>query len=189
MRPKAPSLAFALLVLAPGSPALAADTCTVKAVVGGKQAVMQHCAVAVYDEKGATLFFSESPIGAEEKAMFELNSYPQDTDPAGQPRSMMHFAFCPGGGQPEADAAAVRSVEMSMSHAGSPMLQRQWVFELPKDKELKIEKLDGTIAAGGRISGRFTGGKTSDLLKYSWEVDFDLAVPEKEAAAGAGCGS
>ena len=179
----------ATLLVVAGVPARAEDRCLVNAVIGGKSVVMKHCAAAVYDHTGLTLFFSETPIGAEEKAMFELNSYPQDTDPAGQPRSMMHFAFCPGGGQPEADAAAVRSVEMSMSHAGSPMLQRQWVFELPKDKELKIEKLDGTLAAGGRISGRFTGGKTSDLLKYSWEVDFDLAVPEKEAAAGAGCGS
>ena len=179
----------ATLLVVAGIPARAEDHCLVSAVIGGKSVVMKHCAAAVYDHTGLTLFFSETPIGAEEKAMFELNSYPQDTDPAGQPRSMMHLAFCPGGGKPQADAAAVRSVEMSMSHAGSPMLQRQWVFELPKDKELKIEKLDGTLAAGGRISGRFTGGKTSDLLKYSWEVDFDLAVPEKEAAAGAGCGS
>jgi len=189
MRPKAPSLAFALLVLAPGSPALAADTCTVKAVVGGKQAVMQHCAVAVYDEKGATLFFSESPIGAEEKAMFELNSYPKDVDPSGKPRTMMHAAFCPGGGKSVANPAAVKSVELSMSSASSPMLQRQWVFDLPKDaKELKIEKLAGTLAPRGRLSGRITGGKTSDGLKYSWEADFDLTIPAKQAAAGAGCG-
>ena len=183
------TVAVAALLVVSGLPARAEDRCLVKAVIGGKSVVMKHCAAAVYDHTGLTLFFSETPIGAEEKAMFELNSYPKDVDPGGAPRSMMHLAFCPGGGKPEASAAAVKSVEVSMSLAGSPMLQRQWVFALPKDKELKIEKLDGTLAAGGRISGRFTGGTTSDLLKYSWQVDFDLAVPEKEAAAGAGCSS
>jgi hypothetical protein len=83
----------------------------------------------------------------------------------------------------------VKSIELSMSSASSVMLQRQWVFDLPKDaKELKIEKLAGTLSPGGRLSGRITGGKTSDGLKYSWEADFDLEIPAKKAAAGAGCG-
>ncbi len=180
--------AVAAILVVASVTARAEDHCLVNAVIGGKAVVMRNCAAAVYDNTGLTLFFSESPIGAEEKAMFELNSYPKDTDPGGQPRSMMHLAFCPGGGKSEANAAAVRSVEISMSHAGSAMLQRQWVFELPKDKELKIEKLSGTLAAGGRIAGRITGGKISDLLKYSWEADFDLALPTRDAAAGPGCG-
>ena len=192
MRLGARSLAFALSVLAPGSLALAADTCAVKAVIGAKPAVMKSCAVAVYDEKGATLFFSETPIGAEERAMFELNSYPKDVDPSGKPRTMMYVAFCPGGGKSEANPAAVKSVELSVSSASSPMLQRQWVFDLPKDakeaKELTIETLAGTLAPGGRLSGRITGAKTSDGLRYSWDVAFDLEIPAKQAVAGAGCG-
>ena len=181
--------AVAVSLLVAGAPALAEDRGLVNAVIGGKSVVMKHCAAAVYDHTGLTLFFSESPIGAEEKAMFELNSYPKDVDPSGKPRTMMHAAFCPGGGKSEANPAAVKSVELSMSSASSPMLQRQWVFDLPKDaKELKIEKLAGTLAPGGRLSGRITGGKTSDGLKYSWEADFDLTIPAKQAAAGAGCG-
>ena len=170
-------------------PVLGADKCLVKAVIGGKAAEMKNCAVAVYDEKGATIFFSESPIGPEEREMFELNSYPKDMDPSDKPRTMMHAAFCPGGGKSEASAAAVKLVELSLASASSPMLQRQWVFELPKDAgELKIEKLAGRLTTGGRLSGRITGGKTSDGLKYSWVADFDLAIPGKQAAAGAGCG-
>jgi len=180
---------FAVAAALTAGPALAADTCLVKAVIGGKKAEMKNCALAVYDEKGATIFFSESPIGSEERQMFELNSYPKDTDPSGRPRTMMHVAFCPGGGKSEAKAAAVKSVELWMSSASSVMLGRQWVFELPKDGGvLKIEKLAGTLTPGGRLSGRITGGKTSDGLTYSWVATFDLAIPAKKAAAGIGCG-
>ena len=180
--------AFAVTLAATVGTARAEDHCLVNAVIGGKSVVMKNCAAAVYDDKGLTLFFSESPIGGDERATFEMNSYPSDTDPDGKPRSMMHFAFCPGGGKAQANAAAVKSVELSMSHAGSVMLQRQWVFELPKDAELKIEKLSGTLQPGGRITGRIAGEKTSDGLKYSWQADFDLALPATNAAAGPGCG-
>jgi hypothetical protein len=157
-----PLFLFTVAALLGMRPVSAADTCFVRAVIGGKAAELKNCALAVYDEKGATIFFSESPIGAEERAAFELNSYPKDTDPSG---------------------------ELSMSSASSGMLQRQWVFELPRDAgELKIEKLAGTLGPGGRLSGRISGGRTSDGLKYSWAADFDLAIPGKQAVAGAGCG-
>ena len=189
MTPSRRLLPVALAAVLAAGPALAVDTCLVKAVIGGKAAEMKSCAIAVYDEKGVTLFFSESPIGAEERQAFEWNSYAKTADPSGKPRTMMHVAFCPGGGKAEANPAAVKSIELSMSSASSVMLQRQWVFDLPKDaKELKIEKLAGTLSPGGRLSGRITGGKTSDGLKYSWVADFDLEIPAKKAAAGAGCG-
>lgn len=171
------------------APSLAADKCLVKAVIGGKAAELKHCAVAVYDEQGVTLFFSETPIGKEEQELFELNSYAKDRDPSGKPRTMMHVGFCPGGGKPGVNAGAVRSVELSMASASSPMLQRQWVFELPKDKDLKIAALAGTLAPGGRLSGRITGDKTSDGQKYTWDAEFDLPIPAKQAAAGVGCGN
>lgn len=185
-----PRLALAALAVAlAGAPAHAADKCLVKAVIGGKAAELKNCAVAVYDELGVTLFFSETPIGKEELELFEFNSYAKDRDPSGKPRTMMHIGFCPGGGKPGVNAGAVRSVELSMSSASSPMLQRQWVFELPKDRELKIAALAGTLTPGGRLSGRITGDKTSDGQKYSWDADFDLAIPAKKAAAGVGCGN
>ena len=61
--------------------------------------------------------------------------------------------------------------------------------ELPKDKDiLKIEKLTGSAVAGAKFSGRITGGKVSDGLKYSWETDFDFTLPAKFAFGGLGCG-
>jgi hypothetical protein len=84
----------------------------------------------------------------------------------------------------------VKSVETSVNVAGAPFSGRQWVFDLPKDKDiLKIEKLTGSIVPSGKISGRITGGKVSDGLKYSWEADFEFILPAKSAFAGLGCGS
>ena len=187
---RAGALALGFLA-ALASPALAEDTCTVKAVLGGKVVTMKHCAVAVYeDEHSVTLWFSDSPFTTAEVDMFHLNSYAKDKDEAGKPRTMMHMAFCPGAGKPEAGPDAVKSVELSVNLASSVMASRQWVFKLPAEKEhLAFQKLAGTIDPGGRISGRATGGKTSDGEKYSWDATFDLALPAKSAAAGPGCGN
>jgi hypothetical protein len=178
-----------LLALSPA--AVAEDTCTVKAVLGGMAVTMKHCAAAVYeDQHSVTLWFSDAPFTAAEVDMFHLNSYAKDKDEAGKPRTMMHMAFCPGAGKAEASPAAVKSVEMSVSHANSSMISRQWVFKLPEEKaDLTFAKLAGSIDPGGKISGRATGGKTSDEQKYSWDVTFDLALPAKSAAAGPGCGN
>ena len=178
------------LLLALSAPAFAQDKCSVKAVIGGKSVTMTHCAVALYDSShSVTLWFSSAPFTAKEIDTFHLNSYAVDKDEAGKPRTMMHFAFCPGGGKPEPNAAAVKSVETSVNHAESFMLSRQWVFELPKEKEsLAFAKLAGSLAPGGKFSGRITGGKTSDSLKYSWDATFDVTLPMKSAAAGPGCG-
>lgn len=169
------------------STASAQDKCSVKAVIGGQPVEMAHCAIAVMDDKGATLFFSATPIGAEERKAFQMNSYAKDSDQAGKPRSMMHLMFCAGGGKSVPDAAAVKSVEMSMALASTPMAQRQWVFELPKDKDFAFKTLSGSLKPGGRFVGQATGAKTSDGLKYSWDVRFDVAVPTAQAAAGPSC--
>lgn len=70
-------LALASLAVAlAAAPALAADKCLVKAVIGGKAAELKHCAVAVYDEQGVTLFFSETPIEKEEQETFDRGRAP-----------------------------------------------------------------------------------------------------------------
>jgi hypothetical protein len=177
-----------LLVLA--APAFAADTCRVKAVLGGKPVTMTHCAAAVYEgEHSVTLWFSDSPLSAKEIAEFQENSAPSDKTADGKSRTLIHFAFCPGAGQPAASAAAVKSVETGINVAGAPFSGRQWVLELPKDKEiLKIAKLSGTAAPGGKLSGLLTGGKVSDGLTYSWEAAFELTLPAKSAFGGVTCG-
>lgn len=177
-------------VLAAGlaASASAADKCTAKVVIAGKAATLANCAVAMYDSKGVTLWFTDKPLTAEELSTFHLNSYAQDKDSAGKPRTMMHFAFCPGGGKSSTpSAAAAKSVEVSMADASSIMAGRQWVADLPKDKWLKIEKISGELKPGGRLAGRITGAQKSDG-EYSFQADFDVALPEKDAAAGPGCG-
>jgi hypothetical protein len=182
-------LLVAVLLMSLAAAAGAEDRCLVKAVLGGKSVTLKYCEVAMYDEKGVTLAFMEDPIPAEEVEAFQLNSYPKEKDAAGKPRTMIEIGFCPGGGTPAVSPGAVKSVEMSLAHASSPMLGRQWVFDLPKDKELKIEKLSGKLSLGGKLTGRITGGKTSDDLSYSWQADFDVQLPTKAAAAGLSCGS
>jgi hypothetical protein len=179
------------LLLVLSTPAFAEEKCSVKAVFGGKPVTMKHCIAAVFeDQHSVTLYFSDTPFTAKEVDSFHVSSYATDKNEAGKPRTMMHFAFCPGGGKPAANAAAVKSVETSVNSADSVMVGRQWVFHLPEDKEnLKFEKLTGNIVPGGTISGRITGGKLSDGSKYSWEADFDFTLPAKDAAAGPGCGN
>jgi hypothetical protein len=180
-------LAAAILALA--AAAQAEDKCLAKAVIGGKPVALKYCEVAMYDEKGVTLVFMEAPISAEEVEAFQWNSAPREKDVSGKPRTMIELGFCPGGGKPAPSPGAVKSVEMSVNHSSSPMLGRQWVFDLPKDKELKIKELSGNLALGGRLAGRMTGAKKSDDLNYSWEIDFDVQLPGKGAAAGPSCGS
>ncbi len=55
--------------------------------------------------------------------------------------------------------------------------------------EKKVEKLSGDLKLGGRLTGRITGGKMSDGLKYSWEADFDMTLPKKSAEGGLVCGT
>ena len=180
--------AAALAILATGN-AAAQDKCSVKAVVAGQPVELTHCAVAVIDGKGVTLLLSATPISAAERSAFQGNSYAKSSDPSGQSRSMMHLMFCPGGGKPVPDAAAMKSVEMSMALANNLMAQRQWVFDLPKDaKEFAFKSLSGSLKAGGRFVGQATGSRTSDGLKYSWDAKFDVVIPTTEAAAGPSCG-
>jgi hypothetical protein len=182
--------AIATAALLATSTAAAQDKCSVKAVIGGQSVEMTHCAIAVMDDKGATILFSATPISAQERTEFQMNSYAKSSAPSGKPRSMMHLMFCAAsGGKSVPDAASVKSVEMSMSHASSLMAQRQWVFDLPKDnKEFAFKTLSGSLKPGARFVGQATGAKTSDGLKYSWDLRFDMAVPTAQAAAGPSCG-
>ena len=177
------------LVLGLTAPAIAADKCVGKAVLAGKMVTFKNCAVALYDDKGVTLLMTDSPLSPSELSTFEMNSYPPERDASGKQRAMISLAFCPGGGTSTAKAAAVKSVEVFANDGVSPM-GVQDVFELPGQKEnLKIQKLSGELKAGGRLSGKITGGKTYDQKPSSWDLDFDVTLPMKAAAAGPGCGS
>jgi len=187
-RPRLFILAFLLTLAAPG---FADHKCDVKTVLAGKPVTMKYCAVALYDsENSVTLYFSDTPFTSKEVEAFQESSTMPDKDAAGKPRTMIHFAFCPGGGKPVINLAAVKLVEMSVDIAGSPFLGWQNTFDLPKDKDIvKIEKLSGDLKLGGKLSGRITGSRTSDGKKYSWHADFDLTLPKKSSLAGQGCGT
>ncbi len=185
-------LTFGLLMSVAGG-VRAESRCSAKGVMGGKAFSMTHCAISYYDDQhSVTIWFSEAPISAEEEKAFQLSSYASDQDAKGKFRTLMHLAFCPGGGAPVPRPAAVKSVEIGMNNAESPLLGRQWVLDPSKDKHIRFEKLSGDLKLGGRLAGRVTGGKTREEDSqgaYSWQIDFDLPLPAKSAAAGAGCGS
>ena len=178
----------AAFLLIPAFTANAADTCLVKGVFGGKAVTLKHCAVAVYDEKGVTLFFNENPIPAEEATAFAWNSYPKDKDASNKRRTMMTVGFCPGGATGVPSPGAAKSVEVSFAHAADPMLSRQWLFNPATDKELKIQKLSGNLKPGGRLAGKLTGAKLEGEKTDTWDIVFDVAIPAKSATAGPGCG-
>jgi hypothetical protein len=49
--------------------------------------------------------------------------------------------------------------------------------------DFKVEKLAGELKPGGVLAGRITGHKG----KTSFTLDFDLRLPQKDAAAGMTC--
>lgn len=162
-------LLVASLGLAVAMAAHAESKCSAQGVMGGKKFVMSHCAISYYDDQhSVTIWFSESPISADEAHNFEASAYAPDREATGKPRTTLHLAFCPGGGKAAPRPDAVLSVEFWMNHADSPMLGRQWVLEPHKDKVFKVERLSGDLKLGGRLAGHVTGGKTSDGLPYSW---------------------
>ena len=186
---------FGLVLAAPF--VRAADKCVVKAVLNGKPVSFKSCTVSVYDGRGLTLLVTDAPLSAEETATFQMNSYPPEKDANGKKRALMSFAFCAGDGKSGPNAAAVKSVEVS-ANDGVSLVGLQDVFELPAQKaNLKIEKLAGDLKPGGRLAGKITGSKTVEQfgpdgqakqVPNSWDVEFDVAVPAKGAAAGPGCG-
>src|SRR5688572_23846227 len=169
------------------SVAHAADKCIAKANIAGKAVTFKNCAVAVYDNSGATIWFTDTPLTADELSTFQLNSDAKTTYPDNKMRTMLSLAFCPGGGKATASAAAVKSVEV-VANEVTPGAWQSFVFALPGDRaHLKIAKLSGELKPGGRLMGKVTGGKKEGERPYSWDVDFDVALPEKSAAAGPGC--
>jgi hypothetical protein len=86
--------AFVLILAAPV--ARAADKCVGKAVLGGKTVTFKSCAVAVYDNSGVTMLFTEAPLSAEELSTFQLDSYPPESDASLKKRAILSLAFCPG---------------------------------------------------------------------------------------------
>jgi hypothetical protein len=176
-------LALAILAASIADRAVAADKCSVKGKMQDQSFQLQSCAVAFYpDRNSVTIWFTEKPLSASAVETFQRGSY-ADVKGTG-----MSFAFCPGGGKPTADPKTVNYVDVAISHASSPMLQQNWLFKPGGNTGLKTEKMSGELKAGGKLSGRFTGKtKTEQGQVYTWEADFDVALPTLTAAAGIVC--
>lgn len=156
------------------------DSCSARGTLEGDAFTATHCAVALYgDQHSVAIWFNEQPIGADEVDGFALSAYAK-ADPGGRQRTLLQVMFCPGGGKDVASAAAVKAIDLNTNHAKSPLDGVQWSLA-PAD--FKVEKLEGTLAPGGVLAGRISGHKG----KTTFVLDFDLALPQKDAAAGMTC--
>ena len=156
--------------------------CSATGSMGGERFTAAHCVASLYgDQHSVAIWFNEDAITPQEEESFQASSYAAG-DKAGRQRTMAIIMFCPGGGKETASAAAVKSIDLSTNHAGSPMAGIQRVVQAPKD--FKVEKMAGEVKPGGALSGRLAG----NLDKTAFTFDFELNLPVKEAAAGMSCG-
>jgi uncharacterized protein len=156
--------------------------CSATGTMGGERFTATHCVASVYsDTHSVAIWFNEDPITPQEAENFQLSSYASG-DKGGKPRTMVTIMFCPGGGQATASAGAVKSIDLNTNHAKSPLTGIQRSVQSPKD--FKVEKMTGDIQPGGTLSGKIVGS----LEKTSFNFDFDVNLPAKDAAAGLSCG-
>jgi hypothetical protein len=178
-------LLFVPILLAMTPAALAQSKCTAKGQMGGQAFNLANCEVAFYEgAPGVTIWFSSTPITAEERDFFQLSS---SADRFKKGRTMVHLAFCPAAGGAAPSPKTPKNVEIGFKHATVPDLgpQDQWVFEPAKDKQIKFEALAGELKKGGKLSGKVTGAIPGK--KFDWDLQFDLVLPQKAAGAGPGC--
>lgn len=182
-----PRLLAVAVLLAFAKGALAQNKCSATGVMGGEKFALNNCAVAVLydDDHSVTLWFNDSPIAPKEVEDFQVSAYAKSSKD-GKERTMLLVAFCPGGGKIEASPAAIKSIDLGLNHAKSPMAAAQWAVQSPKD--FKVDKISGDIKPGGTLAGKITGSRTSDGRPYSWDLQFDVKLPEKGAASGVACG-
>ena len=179
-------LVFSLLV-AVATAVSAQNKCIATGQMGGQAFNLTHCEVAFYEgSPGITIWFSSTPITPEERDTFQRSSYDQDFRKG---RSMVHLAFCPGGGSAVPSPKTAKNVEIGFKHATVLDLgpQDQWVLEPASDKQIKIESLTGELKRGGKVSGKITGAIARQKPAFNWDLQFDLVLPQRTAGAGPGC--
>jgi Sel1 repeat len=158
------------------------DKCSASGLMEGEKFTANNCAVALYgDQHSVAIWFNESPISPQEAADFQTSAYAAEAKD-GKQRTRLQIMFCPGGGAATASAAAVKAIDFNTNHAKSAFNGVQWVVEAPKD--FKIEKMTGDLKPGGTLTGKIVGSKA----KTTWNLEFDLKLPAKDAAAGMTCG-
>jgi hypothetical protein len=133
----------------------------------------------------AGAWFSSTPITPEERDFFQTSS---SADRFRKGRSMVHAGFCAGGGSAVPSPKTAKSVEIGFKHATVLSLgpQDQWVLE-PADTQIKIESLTGELKRGGKLSGKITGAIAGQKPAFSWDLQFDLVLPQRAAGAAPSC--
>jgi hypothetical protein len=174
-------LAIAVLLSAVALGAQAQNRCSASGRLGGEKFAANHCAAAVYG-KSVAIWFNENPIPAQEVEAFQASGEVADTI-EGKQRTLVLIRFCPGGGATTASAAAVKTIDLHTNHAKSPLRGIQWTVKSPRD--FKAGTMTGEIKPAGTLAGRIAGswGKTT------FNLDFDVKLPAKEASSGVACGS
>jgi hypothetical protein len=173
-------------LLAASPDAWAQSKCTAKGVMGGQAFNLAYCEVAYYEgSNGVSIWFSSTPITSAERDFFQLSS---SEDRFSKGRTMVHLGFCPGGGSATPSPKTAKSMELGFKHATVMDLgpQDQWVLE-PTSKGMKVERLAGDLKKGGKLSGKITGSIPGNKPPFNWDLEFDLTLPQKAAAAGPGC--
>jgi hypothetical protein len=174
-----------LVALATG--ASAQNKCMATGQMGGQAFSLPYCEVAYYEgSNGATIWFSNTPITDAERDFFQTSS---SADRFRKGRSMVHLAFCPGGGSAVPSPRTAKSVEIGFTHATVLSLgpQDQWVLEPATDKQIKVESLNGELKRGGKLSGKIMGAIAGSKPAFNWDLQFDLVLPQRTAGAGPGC--
>jgi hypothetical protein len=157
------------------------NKCSATGLMEGEKYAASNCAVSLFgDQHSVAIWFNEDPISPPEAESFQMSSY-ADGAKAGKQRTMVKIMFCPGGGATMASAAAVKSIDLNTNHARSALAGVQWIVESPKD--FKVEKMTGDIKPGGVLAGRIVGARG----KTTWNLEFDVTLPAKDAAAGMTC--
>jgi uncharacterized protein len=157
------------------------EKCSATGVMEGEKFTTKNCAVSLNDQHSVAIWFNEDPITPPEAESFHLSSYAAEAK-AGKQRTLVRIMFCPGGGSTTASPQAVKSIDFSTSHAKSILAGVQWVVESPKD--FQVEKMSGEVKPGAMLSGRIVGARG----KTTWNLEFNVRLPAKDAAAGMTCG-
>jgi hypothetical protein len=174
-------LSIAILLSTLAVAAQAQNRCSASGRLGGEKFTANNCAAAVYG-KSVAIWFNENPISVQELGEFQASAEVPDKK-EGKQRTLVLIKFCPGGGATKASATAVKVIDLHTNHAKSPLYGIQWTVKSPRD--FKAGTMTGEIKPAGTLVGKIAGswGKTT------FNLDFDVKLPAKEATSGVGCGS
>lgn len=179
---------FAVAIFAVAATGVCAQSkCTATGQMGGQAFNLAQCEVAFYQGgPSVTIWFSSTPITAEERDFFQTSS---SADKFRKGRTMVQLAFCPGGGAATPSGKTAKNIEIVFKHATVANLgpQDQWTFDSASDKQIKFDALAGELKKGGKLSGKITGAIAGQKPPFNWDLQFDLVLPQRAAGAGPGC--